>query len=250
VTGERAAGLAVDAQVRRGGFLLDVALSVAPGEVVGVLGPNGSGKSTLLKALAGLIPITTGQIALGGKVLDDARTGTFAEPSARPVGFVFQDYRLFPHLSVLENVAFSPRARGAGGGQPASATSPRRESRGDADPELVTLPPFSSVATTPVASSSSSTTLSCHVRDEGFRVSPWVVLITPVPRMVPSGTSKTGVGEGLLDTVAQAFRLDRVIAEGRGHDRCRAPGRRAGPRSPACPDKRAPHRLPGHARRM
>ena len=111
MTDERADGLAVDAQVRRGGFLLDVVLSVAPGEVLGVLGPNGAGKSTLLKALAGLIPITTGRISLGDGVLDDATTGTFVEPAARPVGFVFQDYRLFPHLSVLENVAFAPRAR-------------------------------------------------------------------------------------------------------------------------------------------
>jgi molybdate transport system ATP-binding protein len=114
VTGASAEGLAVDAQVRRGGFLLNVALFVAPGEVVGVLGPNGAGKSTLLKTLAGLIPITAGRIALAGKVLDDAGTGAFTEPAARPVGYVFQDYRLFPHLSVLENVAFAPRARGLG----------------------------------------------------------------------------------------------------------------------------------------
>jgi len=114
VTDERSDGLAVDAQVRRGAFLLDLALSVAPGEVIGVLGPNGSGKSTLLKALAGLIPITAGQIRLRGEILDDVQTGAFAEPAARPVGFVFQDYRLFPHLSVLENVGFAPRARGLG----------------------------------------------------------------------------------------------------------------------------------------
>lgn len=112
MTDERAEGLTVDAQVRRGAFLLDLTLSVAPGEVIGVLGPNGAGKSTLLKALAGLIPITAGQIALRGEVLDDARTGAFTEPARRPVGFVFQEYRLFPHLTVLENVAFAPRARG------------------------------------------------------------------------------------------------------------------------------------------
>jgi molybdate transport system ATP-binding protein len=123
VTGERVDGLAVDAQVRRGEFLLDVALSVAPGQVVGVLGPNGAGKSTLLKALAGLIPVTTGEIALGGTVLDDATTGTFVEPAARPVGFVFQDYRLFPHLSVLENVAFAPRARRRGKREARSAAA-------------------------------------------------------------------------------------------------------------------------------
>ncbi len=106
--------LVVAAEVRRGGFVLEVAFTVEPGEVVGVLGPNGSGKSTLLKALAGLIPVSTGRITLGGRVVDDAGTRVFAEPASRPVGFVFQDYRLFPHLSVLENVAFSPRSRGLG----------------------------------------------------------------------------------------------------------------------------------------
>ena len=84
----------------------------APGEVLGVLGPNGSGKSTLLNAVAGLMPVSRGQILLDGQVVDDAATGEFLEAADRPVGFVFQNYRLFPHLSVLDNVAFSPRARG------------------------------------------------------------------------------------------------------------------------------------------
>ncbi|WP_051640006.1 ABC transporter ATP-binding protein [Cellulomonas sp. URHE0023] len=106
------AGLAVRARVARGGFTLDVDLVAAPGEVVAVLGPNGSGKSTLLRALAGLTPISGGQVLLDGAVLDDAGTGTFVEAADRPVGLVFQNYRLFPHLSVRDNVAFSPRARG------------------------------------------------------------------------------------------------------------------------------------------
>ncbi len=84
----------------------------APGEVLGILGPNGSGKSTLLNSIAGLLPVSTGRIRLDGWVVDDASTGAFLEAADRPVGFVFQNYRLFPHMSVLENVAFSPRARG------------------------------------------------------------------------------------------------------------------------------------------
>jgi molybdate transport system ATP-binding protein len=106
-------GLLVDAAVRRREFTLSVELRVPPGQVLGVLGPNGSGKSTLLDAAAGLLPVSRGRILLDGQVLDDAATGAFVEASDRPVGFVFQNYRLFPHLSVLENVAFSPRARGA-----------------------------------------------------------------------------------------------------------------------------------------
>jgi molybdate transport system ATP-binding protein len=107
-------GLVVDAEVRRGSFTLAVSLAAAPGRVLGLLGPNGAGKSTLLGAVAGLTPVSAGRITLAGQVMDDADTGAFVEPSRRPVGFVFQNYRLFPYLTVAENVAFSPRARGQG----------------------------------------------------------------------------------------------------------------------------------------
>lgn len=107
-------GLTVEAEVRRGTFVLAASLAAAPGEVVAVLGPNGSGKSTLLGALAGLVPLSAGRISLGGEVLDDTADGRFVEPAHRPVGVVFQDYRLFPHLDVRDNIGFAPRARGAG----------------------------------------------------------------------------------------------------------------------------------------
>ena len=121
-------GLVIEAEMTRGEFTLRVDLSVPPGEVLGVLGPNGSGKSTLLNAAAGLMPVSYGRILLDGQVVDDAATGEFLEAAKRPVGFVFQNYRLFPHLSVLDNVAFSPRARG-GSRHEARATASRWLSR-------------------------------------------------------------------------------------------------------------------------
>ncbi|MBQ1092279.1 ABC transporter ATP-binding protein [Streptomyces sp. B93] len=102
-----AEGLDARLVVERGAFRLDVALSAAPGDVVAVLGPNGAGKTTALRALAGLVPLSGGHLRLDGRELD----GT--PPESRPVGVVFQDYLLFPHLSALDNVAFGPRCHGA-----------------------------------------------------------------------------------------------------------------------------------------
>ena len=104
--------LLVDGTVTRGTFQLDASFTVAPGQVLGVLGPNGAGKTTLLRALAGLQALTTGSIRLGDLVLDDVDTATFLAAEQRPVGLVFQDYRLFPHLDVRDNVAFAARAQG------------------------------------------------------------------------------------------------------------------------------------------
>ncbi|MGW3549585.1 ABC transporter ATP-binding protein [Streptomyces griseoincarnatus] len=101
-------GLDAHLVVERGSFRLDVTLTAAPGDVVALLGPNGAGKTTALRALAGLAPLTEGRLRLDGK--DLART----PPESRPMGVVFQDYLLFPHLTALDNVAFGPRCRGAG----------------------------------------------------------------------------------------------------------------------------------------
>jgi molybdate transport system ATP-binding protein len=96
---------------------LDVQLEVAGGQVVALLGPNGAGKSTVLRALAGLLPLSGGQVVLDGQVLEDPTRRIRVPTERRPVGMVFQDYLLFPHLSALENVAFGLRARGRGRAQ-------------------------------------------------------------------------------------------------------------------------------------
>jgi molybdate transport system ATP-binding protein len=100
-------GLDARLVVDRGSFRLDVALAAAPGDVVALLGPNGAGKTTALRALAGLNPLDDGHLRLDGATLDSV------PPESRPVGVVFQDYLLFPHLTALDNVAFGPRCQGA-----------------------------------------------------------------------------------------------------------------------------------------
>ena len=77
MTDDATDGLTVDAEVRRGDFVLSAGFAAAPGQVVGVLGPNGAGKSTLLSAVAGLTPVSAGRITLAGQVLDDAGSGAF-----------------------------------------------------------------------------------------------------------------------------------------------------------------------------
>jgi len=100
--------------VDRGTFRLDVRLEIHAGEVVGLLGPNGAGKTTALRALAGLQPLGGGHITLGGTDLDRPDRRVWTPTERRPIGVVFQDYLLFPHLSALDNVAFGPRRHGAG----------------------------------------------------------------------------------------------------------------------------------------
>jgi molybdate transport system ATP-binding protein len=98
--------------VKRPSFVLDAELALEPGAVVTLLGPNGAGKSTLIAAIAGLLRLDAGRIVLDDTVL--AAGNVHMTPQRRKVGVVWQDYLLFPQLSVLENVAFGPRAAGVG----------------------------------------------------------------------------------------------------------------------------------------
>jgi molybdate transport system ATP-binding protein len=83
---------------------LDAHLECAPGEVLALVGPSGSGKSTILRAIAGLFRPAGGYVQCGGKVWLDTDAGIGLTPQQRRVGFVFQHYGLFPHLTALENV--------------------------------------------------------------------------------------------------------------------------------------------------
>lgn len=106
-------GLRAHMTVQREHFAVDVAIEVAAGETVAVMGPSGAGKSTLLQALAGLVPLDAGEIAVHGRVIDRAAAPRVqTAPMHRGIVLLGQDTRLFPHLSVRENVAFGPRSAG------------------------------------------------------------------------------------------------------------------------------------------
>jgi molybdate transport system ATP-binding protein len=92
-------------------FGASVDLSVAPGETFALVGPSGAGKTTVLRAVAGLLRPRSGRVALGDEVWLDTEAGVWLEPDRRSVGLVFQEYALFPHLSVAGNVGFGGRAR-------------------------------------------------------------------------------------------------------------------------------------------
>jgi molybdate transport system ATP-binding protein len=104
-------------------FTLDVQLQCSQRQVV-LFGPSGAGKSLTLKAIAGLLRPYDGHVRLGGATLFDAAQGIHLPPQQRRLGYVFQDYALFPHLTVRQNIAFGLR-RGW--------FNPRRR---EADPEV------------------------------------------------------------------------------------------------------------------
>ncbi len=111
----------------RQSVLQQVSLQLSAGQIGCLLGPSGSGKSSLLRAIAGFERPEHGQISLDGRQL--AASGYHLPPSQRQVGMVFQDYALFPHLTVWDNIAFGL----------AGQTRPQQQQRVTALLELVGL---------------------------------------------------------------------------------------------------------------
>src|SRR6202022_4263922 len=87
--------------------LTDIAFEVAQGEFIALLGPSGCGKTTLLRCIAGFLTPDAGTIQIAGEDV------IHLPPYRRPLNTVFQNYALFPHMNVAENVAYGPRRRGA-----------------------------------------------------------------------------------------------------------------------------------------
>ena len=104
----------LDARLRldRAGFELAVEVDVPAGSTLALLGPNGAGKSTVVEVLAGLVALDEGHIRLGSTPLDDPARDVFVPAPQRRMGVVFQQYLLFEHLDVRDNVAFGPACRG------------------------------------------------------------------------------------------------------------------------------------------
>jgi len=100
----------LDIQIKKSlpGFGLDISLAVEP-EIMAILGPSGCGKTMTLKCIAGLIQADEGRISLDNKVFYDSHTGVNLKSQERKVGFVFQNYALFPHMNVFNNIAFGIR---------------------------------------------------------------------------------------------------------------------------------------------
>jgi len=98
---------------KRGRLELDVELDSA-GDTLALVGPNGAGKTSLLSALLGIVPIERGRIQVGDQVLVDTETATQVPLAARRLAYVPQDYALFPHLNVRDNVAFAMASSAVG----------------------------------------------------------------------------------------------------------------------------------------
>ncbi|MBB3316467.1 iron(III) transport system ATP-binding protein [Rhizobium sp. BK181] len=102
--------------------LKGIDISLSKGKTLALLGPSGCGKTTLLRLVAGLLAPTKGSIAIAGRTVADAANGAFSPPEKRNLGMVFQDYALWPHMTVGGNVSFPLEMRGIGKSERESRT--------------------------------------------------------------------------------------------------------------------------------
>lgn len=103
--------LEIDVHKKLRDFELEVKLSIADVEILMLVGDNGCGKTTILNLIAGLMSPDSGSIKLGRRAIFDSAMKIDVNPEARNIGYVFQNYALFPHMSVYDNVAFGLRTR-------------------------------------------------------------------------------------------------------------------------------------------
>jgi molybdate transport system ATP-binding protein len=101
--------LRVEAATRLGAFALDVALEVGVGRCLALAGPSGAGKTSVLRVVAGLVRPERGRVVCGDEVWLDVAAGVDLPPEQRRIGYVFQEYALFGHLRVWQNVAYPLR---------------------------------------------------------------------------------------------------------------------------------------------
>ncbi len=120
-----------------------VDLEVADGEFLVLVGPSGCGKSTLLRMIAGLEEVSGGEIIIGGRVVNDL------PPKDRDIAMVFQNYALYPHMTVRENMAFSLKLR-----KESKATVARKVGGSGGDPQSLLLSSTAIRASSPAASDS------------------------------------------------------------------------------------------------
>lgn len=90
----------------------NLSLDVERGELLAVVGPSGCGKTTLMRALCGFVKIKSGTISIGGKIVSSAAGRVFVAPEKRHIGVVFQDYAVWPHLTVIENIVYPLKKQG------------------------------------------------------------------------------------------------------------------------------------------
>ena len=104
-------------QCRLGGFQLETAWEIEPGQVLVLFGPSGAGKSTTLRAIAGLLRPVRGHVEVGGRVVYDGDDGVWLPTHRRRLGYLTQQYHLFPHLDVAANIGFGLAQRGSPAGR-------------------------------------------------------------------------------------------------------------------------------------